>query len=156
MADQKIDFPKVVDFSEKRALKMEDKRRKTERIFFQNLIGVYSVISDRSLKPIEILDLSEEGCSFQVPFDPKTPWPAETVEIPIRMYFSADTYIPVVLRIQNSTATIGEGGQRYVRYGCKVDQTLQTYQVYREFVRFMKLYSEHAHRDNGGASVFYL
>jgi hypothetical protein len=150
------DTPKVVDFNQKRAEKLEDKRRKTERIFFQNMIGVYSVIGDRSMRPIEILDVSEEGCSFQVPFDAKNPWPAETVEIPIRMYFSADTYIPVMLRVQNSTATIGEGGARYVRYGCSVDKSTQTYGVFREFVRFLTLYSEQAHRDQGGGSVFYL
>jgi hypothetical protein len=156
MADQKNETPKVVDFSEKRAQKLDEKRRKTERIFFQNMIGVYSVINDRTMRPIEILDVSEDGCSFQVPFDAKNPWPAESVEIPIRMYFSSDTYIPIVLRVQNSTATIGEGGARYVRYGCTVDKTLQTYPVYREFVRFLGLYAEQAHRDNGSASVFYI
>jgi hypothetical protein len=156
MADQKTESPKVVDFNRKRAEKLEDKRRKTERIFLRNLIGVYSVIGDRTMKPIEIIDLSEEGCSFQVPFDPKALWPAETTEIPIRMYFSGDTYIPMILRVQNSTSTIGEGGARFVRYGCSVDTSLQSYQVYREFVRFMRLYSEHAHRDQGGSTHFYL
>ena len=157
MADQKTEgTEKVVDFNQKRAQKLDEKRRKTERIFFQNMIGCYSVIGDRSMRPIEILDVSEDGCSFQVPFDAKNPWPAETVEIPIRMYFSSDTYIPIVLRVQNSTATIGEGGMRHIRYGCSVDKTLQTYGAYREFVRFLALYSEQAHQDNGSASTFYI
>jgi hypothetical protein len=101
MADQKTETPKVVDFNQKRAEKLEEKRRKTERVVFGNMVGVYSVISEARMQAIEIVDVSEEGLAFRVPFDSKNPWPAETVEIPIRMYFSNETYIPVMLKVAN-------------------------------------------------------
>jgi hypothetical protein len=145
----------VVNFSEIRAQKMDEKRRKTERIFFKHLLGVYSVTADKQMRPIEIIDVSEEGCSFQVPFEPSNPWPTELGEMPVRLYFSQDTYIPVTLKIQNSTHGI-ENGTRYMRFGCKVDQDTQTYVAYQQFVKFLKLYSEHAHRDMGDNTVFYL
>ena len=101
MADQKTEgTEKVVDFNQKRAQKLDEKRRKTERIFFQNMIGCYSVIGDRSMRPIEILDVSEDGCSFQVPFDAKNPWPAETVEIPIAVT------VRLALRVNGAVETI--------------------------------------------------
>mgnify|MGYP001586672425 CR=1 FL=1 len=144
----------IVDFNEVRAQKLEEKRRKTERIFFQNLLNVYCVTGNSEIRQIELVDVSDEGCSFQVPHDSNHPWPT-TDELLIRLYFSQDTYLPINLKIQNSRACI-EKGKRYTRYGCLVDKTLTSYQTYMQFVRFLKLYAEHAHKDKGDVTVFYL
>ena len=146
----------VVDFNQARQQKMDEKRRKTERIFFHQLLGVYCVTGNEQIRPIEIVEVSEDGCSFQVPFNPDKPWPeSDAKELPMRMYFSQDTYIPVVLKIENSRSCI-ENGSRYVRYGCSVDKALTSYPAYQQFVRFLKLYAEHAHKDKGDVTVFYL
>lgn len=145
----------VVDFNEARATKMEEKRRKTERIFFKQMLGVYSVLANDKIKPIEIIDISEDGLSFQVPFDNKNPWPTDLTDINLRLYFSQDTYLPIVVKIQNSRAGIDQGA-RIVRYGCTVDKSLTSYTAFQQFVKFLKLYSEHAHKDMGEVSVFYL
>jgi hypothetical protein len=146
----------VVDFGEARAQKLDEKRRKTERIFFQKLLSVYTVVDQGKMLPIDMIEVSEEGCSFQVPFDPNHPWPKTALEnIAIRLYFSQDTYIPVHLKIQNSRPYI-ENGARFVRFGCSVDQTLSSYPAYQQFVRFLKMYSEHAHKDSGNVTLFYL
>ena len=156
-ADQKNDTPstsQVVDFSEIRARKLDEKRRKTERIFFKNLMGVYTVSGNANMRPIEMLEVSEEGCSFQVVFDSKNPWPTKDEPIPLRFYFSNDTYIMMHVQIRNSRPCIDQG-MRYIRYGCEVDQSFASYEAYLQFVRFMKAYSLHAHRDMGDVSVFY-
>jgi hypothetical protein len=146
----------VVDFTRVRAQKLEEKRRTTERIFFKQLLSVYSVIGHSSMFPIELIDLSEDGCSFQIPYDPNNPWPKDaTADLPLRIYFSQDTYLEVRARIQNSRPSI-ENNRRYVRYGCSVDKSTQSYAAYQQFVRFLKTYSEHAHKDRGDVSVFYL
>ena len=145
----------VVDFTEARAQKMDEKRRKTERIFFRHLLGVYCVTGSDQMRPIELVEVSEEGCSFQTPFDAKNPWPNDSTDIPLRLYFSQDTYIPVVVKVQNSRPSI-ENGARYTRYGCMVDKSMSSYPAYQQFVKFLKLYSEHAHKDMGDVSVFYL
>lgn len=147
--------PQVIDFSEARAQRMDEKRRKTERIFFKHLLGIYCVTESTELKQVELMDVSEEGCSFQVPFDANNPWPRSATEINLRLYFSQDTYIPVVLKVQNSRPCIEEG-VRYQRYGCLVDQSVTSYEAYRQFVRFLSLYSEHAHKDTGKVTLFYL
>lgn len=145
----------VVDFTQAREQKLEEKRRKTERIFFTHLLGVYTVTGDKRMLPIEVIDLSEDGVAFQVPFDAKHPWPSELVEFPLRLYFSQETYLEIRVRIQNSRPSIDKN-QRFTRYGCAVDTETKSYPAYAQFVRFMKLYAEHAHKDLGDVSVFYL
>jgi hypothetical protein len=146
----------IIDFNEVRAQKLEEKRRKTERIFFKHLLSVYSVVGDgRKMAAIDIIDISEDGCSFQVPFNAERVWPNTADEIPLRLYFSQDTYLEIVAKIVNARPSI-ENGARYTRYGCQVDKTMSSYTAYQQFVKFMKLYSEHAHKDLGDVSVFYL
>lgn len=145
----------VVDFNQVRTQKLDEKRRKTERIFFKQLLSVYCVTEDSAMRAIEPVDVSEEGFSFQVPYNPDKPWPTDANEFTIRLYFSQETYIPVLLRIVNSRPCI-ESGARYVRFGCTVDQTLTSYPAYAQFVRFMKAYSEHAHKDAGDMTLFYI
>ncbi|MGK5087801.1 PilZ domain-containing protein [Bdellovibrionota bacterium FG-2] len=145
----------VIDFGEVRTKRLEEKRRKTERIFFKHLLNVYSVIGNGVIQPIEICDISEEGCSFQVPFNSNSPWPTTTDNVPLRLYFSQDTYLEVFVTIQNSRPAI-ENNARYMRYGCSVHQTTASYAAYQQFVKFLKLYAEQSHKDLGDATVFYL
>lgn len=146
----------VVDFNEVRANKLDEKRRKTERIFFKHLLGVYCVMGDEKMRAVELVEVSEEGCSFQVPHDTAQVWPPQGMtEFPLRLYFSQDTYLPLQLKITRSRPSI-EDGVRYVRFGCSVDQSLSSYEAYVQFVKFLKAYSTHAHKDMGDISVFYL
>jgi hypothetical protein len=145
----------VIDFNEVRAQKLEEKRRTTERIFFKQLLSVYSVIGNSSMCPIEFIDLSEEGCSFQIPYDAKNPWPKDSNDVPLRIYFSQDTYLEIRVKIQNSRPSI-ENNRRYVRFGCLVDQNTKSYAAYLQFVRFLKTYAEQSHKDTGDVSIFYL
>ncbi len=145
----------VVDFSQAREQKLQEKRRKNERVFFKNLLSVYTVTAQSKMAAVELIDVSEEGCSFQIPYDRKNPWPKDVSEFPIRLYFSQDTYLEIFVKIQNSRPTIEPAGQ-FVRFGCTVDASTQSYPAYQQFVRFLKLYSEHSHKDKGDVSVFYL
>jgi hypothetical protein len=145
----------VIDFTEVRAQKLDEKRRKTERIFFKHLMGIYCVSESTELKQVELMDVSEEGLSFQIPFSSREPWPRNAKEIPLRLYFSQDTYLPVLLKIQNSRPYI-ENGVKYLRFGCAVDKSLSSYEAFVQFVRFMGSYSQHAHKDTGKVTLFYL
>ena len=148
----------VVDFNEARAQKMDEKRRQTERIFFKQMLGVYCVTEEQNgsqLRSIEPIDVSEEGLSFQVPHESKNPWPKDAENLSLRLYFSQDTYLPIRLKIVNSRAYI-ENGTRYVRYGCAIDSTAASYPAYRNLVGFMKAYAEHARKDLGDVTLFYL
>ncbi len=146
----------VIDFNQMRAQKLEEKRRKTERIFFKHLLSVYTVIGNsRQMAAIDVIDISEDGIAFQVPFNSEKPWPATSSDIPMRLYFSQDTYLEVLATVVNSRPSI-EHGVRYTRYGCQIDQTTSSYPAYQQFVKFMKLYAEQSHKDIGDTSVFFL
>lgn len=154
-SEKKSEIKRVVDFTQARQQKMDEKRRRTERIFFKHLMGVYTVTGNDKMKPIELVEVSEDGCSFQIPHDSNNPWTVDSAEMPLRLYFSQDTYIPIVVRIANSRPSIDQG-VRYVRYGCEVDKTVSSYPAYQQFVKFLEMYSEHAHRDKGDVTLFYL
>lgn len=147
---------KVVDFNQARELRLEEKRRRTERIFFKNLVSVFSVIDQGKMSPIEVIDVSEDGCSFQLPFTLNAPqaWPQKSSGLPIRLYFSQDTYLEIFVQVENSRA-VYENNTRYVRYGCSVDKELTSYPAFKLFVQFLRTYAEHSHKDNGDVSIFY-
>ncbi len=146
----------VVDFAQVREQKLEEKRRRYERILFQHLFSVYTVMGRSKLAPVELIDVSEAGCAFQIPYDPKAPWPTDADQsVPLRLYFTQDTYLEVLVRVQNSRPCITDKG-RFTRYGCLVDTSTTSYPAYQQFVGFLKLYGETAHRDMGDMTVFYL
>jgi hypothetical protein len=148
---------KVIDFTKVRAERMEEKQRKYERVFLRNLMSVYSSAGsghrDGELIAIEVVEVSEDGCQFLVEPKAHQIWPG-TLNIPIRFYFSQDTFLEVQAKIVWSNPAV-ENGRRYVRYGCSIDTQTKSYDAYRAFVTFIKQYSEHAHRDLGKVSTFY-
>lgn len=145
----------VINFTEIRSQRLQEKRKHTERIFFKNLLSVYSITDKGRPFPIELIDLSEEGCSFQIQHNVENPWPQDTREIPVRLYFSKETFLEILVKIKNSSPSI-EKGIRSIRYGCVVDTKTQSYVAYQAFVRFLKLYAEQAHKDTGKVTAFYI
>ncbi len=144
----------VIDIQQLREKRTQAKKRRAERVFFKNLLSVYSVTDGDNLVPIELLDVSEEGCSFQIPHQGEDRWPRQAEGIPIRLYFSGDTYLEIQVKISNSSPSI-DRSVRMVRFGCVVDQSLKSYLAYQQFVRFLKLYAEHSRDVSGSQRGFY-
>ena len=147
--------PTVVDFAEYRAQRLEEKRRKNERVLINHFLGVYAVSNFDSLYQVELIDLSDGGCSFQVPIDAQKPWPADKKDFNIRLYFSQETFLSVPVTVQHQkTVTINH--QTYTRYGCRVDETASTYAAYTAFVQFLKTYAAVSEKDSGNTNVFFV
>jgi hypothetical protein len=146
--------PKVIDFQEVREKKLEEKRTRNERVFMKEMLGIYCMVEGQE-RAIEIVDVSDSGLAFRVEFNSRSPWPTELKEVKIRLYFNQTTYLPLILQIRNSAPQM-DGGRRYIRYGCVVDPSTTTYEAYLQFVKFIKLYSVHAHKDENGVSHFFL
>lgn len=147
--------PTVIDFTQIRNQKMEDKRRKNERVFINNILGVYCVTGENSMHQIEMIDLSEGGCAFQVPHNAEKAVPVQETGFPIRLYFNQDTFLEVHANIENSRPSI-QNGTRYVRYGCSIDTNTTSYAAYQAFVKFLKIYAEVSKKDKGNVSVFFV
>jgi hypothetical protein len=146
---------RVVDFNQAREKRLEQKKRRTERILCRNLVSIYSVSDGSKPFPVDLIEVSEGGCSFQVPDDSQSNSLVKKDEIPLRIYFSHDTFLEIFVKIIHSSPSI-ELNRRFIRYGCDIDKTVKSYEVYKMFVQFLKGYSIHAHRDLGNSSAFYL
>lgn len=144
----------VIDFAQVRSRKLDEKRKNTERILFEQMLGIYSMV-EGDMAPIEIVDLLAEGCSFQVPSSTAGKWSTSLSEMVVRLYFSQNTYLPLNVSIQNRRDVIMEG-RRLVRFGCKISTSQPAYSAYAHFLGFVKLYSEIALKDTGRVSLFYI
>jgi hypothetical protein len=145
----------VISFTKVREAKIEEKRRKYERILFKHILGVYCVAEGVGLKAVELVDVSPEGMSFQLPVGSKNlDVLAEGREITFRFYFSQETFLPVSVKVQNERQCIEEG-QKYVRFGCTVDNTSQSYETYKLFVMFLSKYAETSQQDKGDLKFFF-
>lgn len=155
MSERNTDNEKVIDLAEIRTQRLEEKRRKTERIFMNQFLGVYCMTGSNSMHQIEIVDVSEGGLGFQVPFNADKPFPITDKNLPIRLYFNQESFLQVHVAIQNSRPAV-QNGTRYTRYGCAIDPTTSTYPAYQAFVKFLKAYGEVSQKDNGDVNVFFV
>lgn len=149
---------KVLDFQEKRKENIEQKRRQFERILFNNFLGAYTVVDQGgSIYPVSLVDVSREGCLFQVPWnvdrDSKI---AEGTELTMRMYFTKNSFIPVVLEIKYGREYIDEDGQTYMQYGAEFDTSMPSFQAVETFIEFMYKFAEHSSVDKGSHKVYFL
>ena len=149
------DKENVIDFVSARKEKIAKKKRKTERLFLKNVLDINCVSSEDIARSVEIVDISEDGCSFKVPLDVKDPWPTKRDELTLRLYFSKSTFLPISLSIKHSTPLI-QNGVKYVKYGCSIDKSMSSYSTFKQFVNFLKLYSENAHIGHGKITAFYI
>lgn len=148
---------KVLDFLSKRKEKIETKRRNFERILFQNFLGAYTVLDNNGTNyPIEFIDISHQGCLFQVPYNSSRQKPYKKgEELTLRMYFTQDSYIPVIVSIKRFQEHQDSDGQTYARYGCEFDQSTTAFNAMRSFIDFLYKFAEHSSVDRGDQRVFF-
>lgn len=129
-------------------------QRRSERIHIKEFLRIYCV-DGRTMTPIELLDVSPEGCAFRI--DPIASGPdfSKQSKMNLRFYFSKDTYLSLALDVKNVRQEIDEG-IRYLICGCTLEQKNSSYSVYLKFIEFLKVYSENAERDVGDVTASYL
>ena len=136
---------KVINFEDKRSESIEKKRRKFERLMFENLIEVYAEINDgEEIFQISLLDISRDGLQFEVPAirGQKGPFSkGDTVDI--RLYFSSNSYLPAKIEIKHEQDNI-EDGRAFYRYGCLLDKTGDSFKPLGSFIEFLYQFSEYS------------
>lgn len=149
---------KVLDFVGKRNETIEKKRRNFERLLFQNFLGAYSVIDDNgSIYPVSLVDLSHDGCLFQVPWDvSKDKKFAVGTELTLRMYFTKKSFVPVVVKLRHGNEHIDDNGNTYMHYGCEFDKTLPSFAAMEHFINFMYKFAELSTVDHQENKVYFL
>ena len=141
----------VVDFTSVRAQRSLDNRRTFERFFMQHIVDAYCELAGgREMVPLELVEVSETGCSYRIPSEKTSVLPRDTtgaiLPIQMRLYFSKDSYLRIGMFVVNQARDIAHHGNS-TRFGCRVDETFASSEAYRGFVRFMEQFSNHAARD---------
>lgn len=142
---------KVINFQAKREENIEKKRRSFERICFNNFMGAYSVVeSDGYSYPINMVDISRDGLSFNVPWNEKTDSKLKLGDdLKLKVYFTKGSYIPVIVKIRHSALTEGADGVTYMQYGCEFDKSMHSFKAMEQFINFIYTFSEYSVVDNG-------
>ncbi len=143
----------VLSFETAREEQIEKRRRSYERVIFKNVLGVYTVMEQKGLHAIELVDISEMGLSFQVPRNSDLEL-AEGTVLNMRLYFSPDSYLPLRVKVVRTVDAIEEGAS-VRQYGCLIDKTLKSYRAIYHFVRFIVNCAEHGHEDREHLKIFY-
>lgn len=144
---------KVLEFSKARENKQEQIKRQYERVLFKRILGCYTVIEKLGLKPVELQDISEGGCSFRMAAEDGSFNQDE--EIDFRMYFSNDTYLPTRIKIVR-VQKVMEGNRHYFQYGCTFDSEFSSTQAVKSLVKFIADYASLAKEDKGDHPVWFL
>lgn len=149
---------KVVDFNEKRKQTIEQKRRSFERVVFQEFLGVYSVVDDQgSSFPIKLVDISGDGCQFQLPFSLKAKNQFKSgTEVTLKLFFTKGTYIPAVVTVRHATEYVDQQGDAWLRLGGEFDTSLPSFQALSHFIQFIYQYAEFSCVDKGESKVYFL
>lgn len=148
---------KLVDFVAKRNKAIENKKRSFERILLSNFLGCYSVIeSNGAIYPVQMVDISHDGCMIQVPTNKNNDEQFKVdTEITLRVYFTQDSFIPVVVKIKYGQDHI-EKQATYVRYGCQFDKSNASFAALKPFIDFIYKFAELSVLDKGDAKVYFL
>ena len=152
------DDKKVVDFNEKRKKSIEQKRRTFERVVFQEFLGVYTVIDDQGAGfPVKLLDISGEGCQFQVPFSLKAKNQFKSgSEVTLKLFFTKGSYLPAVITLRHATEYIDQQGDAWLKIGGAFDTSLPSFAALSSFINFIYQYAEFSCLDKGESKVFFL
>ena len=148
----------VLDFTEKRKENIEKKRRQFERVLFNNFLGAYTVVDQGgSIYPVSLVDISRDGCLFQVPWNIEKDTKFEKDhELTMRIYFTKESFIPVVMNIKYSREFVDEDGLVYMQYGSEFDSSMPSFQAIESFIEFMYKFAEHSSQDKGSRKVYFL
>lgn len=152
------DDKKVVDFNEKRKQTIEQKRRTFERVVFQEFLGVYSVVDDQGSNfPIKLVDISSDGCQFQLPFSlkAKNQFKPDT-EVTLKLFFTKGSYLPAVVTVRHASEYVDQQGDAWLRLGGEFDTSLPSFQALASFIQFIYQYAEFSCLDKGESKVYFL
>lgn len=144
--------PKVLDLSQFRQLKIEEKRRHYERVIFTRVLGLYSFMEESGggLEQIDIVDMSENGLKM---FRSQ---PHNILEvgssIPLRLYFTPSSYLKILVYIRRIEENTDRKGYEY---GCEIDRDTKSYMVLKQLVLFLRTYSEMACEDSTPPLVWF-
>jgi len=143
---------KIVDLSEFRKSKTEERRREYERVLFNRILGVYSFAEKTGLNHVEVVDISYSGIKFRED-RPEHPL-KEGQKIALRFYFTPSSYLRLVVETKRVTP-FSEEDREGLEYGCGLDKDTKSYEVIKLLISFMYKYAEFACEDTHPPMIWF-
>jgi hypothetical protein len=149
---------KVIDFQAKRQDSIDKRKRSFERVLFTEFLGSYAEIDNNGTKySVNLMDISRDGCLFQVPYTKNTLEQfSEGSDTTIRVYFTKDDFIPLVVNIKHATEYIDEKGDAYMKFGGIFDKSMPSFAAFEPFIEFIYKFAEFSCIDKGESKVYFL
>ena len=74
----------------------------------------------------------------------------------VRVYFTKDDFLPVVVNIKHGTEYIDEKGDAYMRFGGVFDKSLPSFSAFKPFIEFIYKFAEFSCVEKGESEVYFL
>lgn len=142
----------IVDLSEYRKNREEERRREYERVLFNRILGVYSFAEKGKLHHVEMMDISLSGARFREVLPEQVMKVADIVAL--RFYFTPSSYLRLSLEVKR-VIPFRDGDREGVEYGCQIDRNTKSYEVLKELVNFMTKYAEVACQDPNPPMIWF-
>ncbi len=149
---------KILDFVQKRKDLIEEKRQGFERIMFKNILGAYAVLEDKGdIFPINLVDISYNGCGFELPFSAKARKKFEKgASLKVRMYFTKNSFILTIVKVMYATEIIDLNKKKMIRLGCEFDKSISSYSALNSFIDFLYKFAKLSTHDEGTSKTFFI
>lgn len=149
---------KVIDFQKVRNESIEKRKRSFERVLFEEFLGAFAEIDDNGTKyDVNVIDISRSGCLFQVPYSQNhSKYFEEGKDITLRIYFTKDDFLPMVVNIKHGHEYIDQRGDAYMRFGGEFDKSLPSFKAFEPFIEFIYKFAEFSCVDKGESKVYFL
>ena len=149
---------KVFDFTQRRKLNIEQKKRQFERVMLDEFLGVEAVIDENGTgHPVKLIDISAEGCQFHVPFSQGAQERfKKNSEIALKLYCTKNSYLPVIVKIRHATEAVDSKGHAFLRCGAAFETNLASYSALKAFIEFIGQYAEYSCVDDAAHKVYFL
>ncbi|MCT4641895.1 MAG: hypothetical protein N4A33_06310 [Bacteriovoracaceae bacterium] len=148
----------VIDFQARRKNTIEKRKRSFERVLFREFLGSYAEIDSHGNKySVNMVDISHDGCLLQVPFSKSVQNHFKDVEaVTVRVYFTKEEFLPVVVNIKHGTEYIDEKGDAYIRFGGTFDKSIPSFSAFKPFIDFIYKFAEFSCIEKGESEVYFL
>lgn len=155
---QGVSMSNIIDFQAKRDESIEKRKRSFERVLFSEFLGSYAEIDENGTKfNVGMVDISREGCLFQVPFSEQARDHFSKVDnVTVRVYFTKDDFLPLSISVKHIAEYIDQKGNAFLRLGGEFDQSLPSFQAFQPFIEFIYKFAEFSCVDKGESKVYFL
>ena len=136
----------IIDFVSKRKELIEKKRRRFERILFQDIFRIETSIATQGEEescPVDVIDVSHGGCLFRIAEGEAPDFIKVGSELKLKMYFTDNNHLPISVSIKRTRQYVETDGRPYREYGCKFENVEgKSFQAMKDFINFLHKYAE--------------